>query len=177
MFVMNIGTRSQVITLCPSWRKNIKCNFGWFAQVKIGTKKSQKIKQKMQHTFIKVTSAYISNGLLYIKEFEYLCGSNGEVVAPGYRTKLWLGSTFFAKLFKRIPDLESREKFTPIRRKMAKQKVPEKKKVVVVEEEEDDVEEEEEQEEDSEVGEEEEGEEGENEVEDGATTEGSWLQM
>ena len=70
----------------------------------------------MQHTFIKVTSAYISNGLLYIKEFEYLCGSNGEVVAPGYRTKLWLGSTFFAKLFKRIPDLESREKFTPIRR-------------------------------------------------------------
>ena len=126
--------------------------------------KSQKIKQKMQHTFIKVTSAYISNGLLYIKEFEYLCGSNGEVVAPGYRTKLWLGSTFFAKLFKRIPDLESREKFTLIRRKMAKQKVPEKKKVVVVEEEEDDVEEEEEQKEDSEVGEEEE-EEGENEVE------------
>ena len=27
--------------------KNIKCHFGWFAQVKIGTKKSQKIKPKM----------------------------------------------------------------------------------------------------------------------------------
>ena len=26
--------------------KNMNCHLGWFAQVKIGTKKSQKIKQK-----------------------------------------------------------------------------------------------------------------------------------
>ena len=32
--------------LCPSWRTKIKSHFGWFAQVKIGTKKSQKIKTK-----------------------------------------------------------------------------------------------------------------------------------
>ena len=38
-------------TLCSSWRTNIKCHFGWFVQVKISTKKSQKIYNKICENF------------------------------------------------------------------------------------------------------------------------------
>ena len=36
------GEKNWTSALCPSWRKRIKRHLGWFAQVKIGTNKSQK---------------------------------------------------------------------------------------------------------------------------------------
>ena len=40
--VMALSGNFWTSAICPSWRKNIKGHFRWFAQVRIGSKKSQK---------------------------------------------------------------------------------------------------------------------------------------
>jgi hypothetical protein len=75
----------------------------------------QELSEADNFTFIKITSAHITNGVLKIDQFEYVCGAGGLVLAPGYTSHCWLGETFFHRVFSKNPELQT-ETQTPVRR-------------------------------------------------------------